>query len=258
MSETTPPPAPDTTAPTVPAAPPPAAKGRSTAGRLLVGCGVFGLVSAVLCCGCSGVLAAMFPSMARSFLFEDHPLPGPTTEPDPAAYAAAAARSCAAFAAGEEATVEPIDLARGLLGAGDSGVDVLRITAEGPQATLDLSVPNTDAPDLWLNVHTRGRFGVDHGWFTTLRIDELVLSGHDLAPYLSGQDLAASANQSLANERASDPDLGPVLDSVSLFEVREGKFAVKLTPDGLARSVLCDGMAMPGISPPDAGLPGLE
>jgi len=258
MSETTPPPPPEQTAPTVPAAPPPVAKGGSTAGRALVGCGVFGLVSAVLCCGCSGVLAAMFPSMAQSWLFEDHPLPGPTTEANPAAYAAAAKQACDAFAAGEETAVEPVEFARALLGAGDSGISVLRITADGPQATMDLSWATPDAPDLWLNVHTRGTFGMDHGWFTALRVDEFVLSGHDLGPYLSGQDLTPNANQSLANERAKNPDLGPMLDSVERFEVRGGMFVVKLTPDGLARSVVCDGMAMPGLVPDGGEVPALE
>lgn len=236
-------------------APPP----KSTGGRLLVGCAVFGLASAVLCCGCGGVLSLLLPSMARSWLLEDHPLPGPTTEPDPAASAATALKACTAIAAGQEVQLTPDEVARWVVGDGSAELTVLRIGATGPQASLDLSVATDDNPTLWFNLQMVGSLELDHGWFTSLRTDSIVISGHDLSAYVAGQELAVQANQSLANQRAGNPDVGPALDSVEHVAIADGAFVVKLAPDGLAKQALCDALSLDSLIPQDAGMPaGLE
>lgn len=238
-----------------PASPPP----KSTGGRLLVGCAVFGVVSAVLCCGCGGALSLLLPGMARSWLLEDHPLPGPTTEPDAAASAATALQACTAFAAGQEVHLTPDEVARWVVGDGSADLTVLRIGATGPQASLDLSVATDDSPTLWFNLQMVGSLELDHGWFTSLRTDSIVISGHDLSAYVAGQDLAVQANQSLANQRAGNPDVGPALDSVEHVAIADGAFVIKLTPDGLAKQALCDALPLDSLIPQDAGLPtGLE
>ncbi len=246
-----------------PAAAPPAVHPpptKSNAGKLLLGCGVFGLASAVICCGCSGVLVAMMPSLAGNWILQDHPLPGPTTKPDPAASAATMVKACTAFAAGEQVSLTPEELSRAALGSGSPSITVLEVGADGDTARLALSVEVDDEGGAarWFNLQMAGTFAVDHGWFTSLRTDTVQVADHDLSPYLRGQDLAVQANQSLANQRIQNPDIGDALDSVEHMEVKDGNFLVKLAPNGAAMFMVCDPTALNALVPEVPEVPAIE
>lgn len=212
----------------------------SAAPKVLAGCAVVGVLSTILCCCGGGALLHYAPEMMLSYFLEDHPLPGATTAAMPAVAAATRAQACASLAAGEQVSLSPDDLAVLALGSGGLDITVLRVTATGDRAALDLSVPNGDAPPRYFNLHTKGAFTLEKGWFTDMKLDEFVLSGHDWSSYVAAQQLATNANQSLANERAKNPDLGAVLDSVEHMAVEDGHFTARLRPDGEAKRLVCD------------------
>ena len=212
----------------------------SAAGKILIGCGLVGVLSALLCCCGGGALITFAPNMMLSYFLEDQPLPGATTAAMPLVAASAKERACTALAAGEQITLSPDDVSVMALGGGSPDVAVLRIGAEGDRATMDFSLANAEEPPRYFNLHTRGAFKIEKGWFTDLKLDEFILSGHDWSAFVAGQQMATNANQSLANERAQNPDLGAVLDSTEYVAVEGGAFAVRLQPDGAAKRLLCD------------------
>ncbi len=260
----------DQPAPEVPAAPPipaerteptamdPPKKRRGKAGTLLVGC-CGGLVALTVLCCCGGLVGWHYaPGMAVSYFFEKDPLPGGTTKANPAAALAAKERACTALAAGQEAVVTPDEIAQMVLSGGGDNVTVLRVGASGDRATLDFSFPDTDEPPTYFNLHLKGGGVMDKGWFTALKIDEVVVSGHDWSSAVAGQELSTSANQSLANERSQHEEFGPFLDSTEHLAIRDGAFAAKLAPDGEAKHLLCDSPALQELVPPELTTPGLE
>ncbi len=102
-------------------------------------------------------------------------------------------------------------------------------------ATLDLSMDLSEgaAEPKWLNVHAAGSFELRDGWFTGLRLDELDVSGWELAAWTDPGVLVERANAELANIRARDPDLAARLDTIERMAVDGDAVVVKIAPEGL-------------------------
>lgn len=210
-------------------------KGR---GWLLKGLGCMGLLAAICCCG-GFVGLAYFPEMMLAYVLADAPLAGPTTEAKPVLGALERTAACLALATTGEATLSPDAVARLMVGEGSARVPVLRLAAAGDEATLELSVATEDAPPRYFNLQVKAAFELNQGWFTDLRASRLVVRDHDWSTYLSGDQLSAQANQSLANQRAKDEDLVELLDGIQTLRVQDGQFVVRLQPESVAMRRLC-------------------
>lgn len=222
------------------------AERRSGCARWLLGC--FGLlaVSTVLCC-CGGFITLrFFPMVFLSFLVEDQPLAGAVPEPAPVATKLERALQCVSLVTTGSARISPEAMTRILVREREPKLRVLQLGAEGDEASLDLSVATDETPARYFNLSLQGSFTLEQGWFTDLRFSRAVVSGHDLSRWLVGQQLAQQANQSMANQRSQNPDVGPTLDSIERFTVSDGAFQVSLASGGVAMERLCGDGASTG------------
>ena len=213
-----------------------ASKGK---GWVLKGLGCMAVL-AVLCC-CGGLVSLrFFPDMFLSYLLADTPLTGPTTEAKPVLGALERTAACLSMATTGEARMAPEAVARLLVGEGDPDLAVLRITAAGDEANLELSVGTDDEPPRYFNLQLNAAIAMNEGWFTDLRASRLVVRDHDWSSYLSGTQLSAQANQNLANKRAENDEFAQLLDGVGTLWVEEGLFVISLKPESLAMQKLCN------------------
>lgn len=214
------------------------ASGSSGSGWLLKGLGCLGVL-AVLCC-CGGLVGLrFFPEMLMSFFLEDAPLSVPPTPPQPVRAALERAAACLALTTTGEAKLDPDAVGRMLIGEGDPDVAALFVGASSDQGHLELSLATDDQPPRYFNLQVSAAFTISNGWFTDLRTSRLFVGGHDATPWLSGQQLAAQANQSLANKRAEDPEMGAFMDGIESAKVDLGQLVLRLRPGSPAMEKLC-------------------
>lgn len=210
----------------------------SGGGWLIKGLGCMGLL-AVLCC-CGGIITVrFFPDFLLGYVLADTPLPGPTTEAKPVIGALEQGATCLLLATTGEAPVSPEAVARWLAEDAEADLTVLRVNASGDEAALDLSVATDDSPPRYFNLQLQGSFTMTKGWFTDLRVSRLIVRDHDWSSYMIGQQLTQQGNQSLANERAKNPDLAELLDGVNKLTVQDGSFVIGLERDSMAMQRLC-------------------
>lgn len=112
------------------------------------------------------------------------------------------------------------------------------VTIADGVATIDLSFDLTEpgAQPMWFNLHARGSLTMEKGWCTAASIEELDVSGWELGPMVAGEEaqLVRSLNQSLANQRAEDPEIGDKLDAIERFTVEGDAVVLTVTPEGVA------------------------
>lgn len=208
------------------------------------GCALFGLfgtfgtvgvfvASIVVCCGGGAIVLALIPGWFMDALTDEVPLAVTMPPADPVLAEAARKRVCEDLIAVRPSRVTGAELTALAQDGGPPGASVFLVQTAGDTLTVDLSVPLE--PGQWVNVHGKGGFTMDHGWFTDATFQEAVFSSWDLQPYLVGQK-ATEFNQSLANERAKTPALGPMLDAFDTIAVKGD--AIELTPNAAAAAVV--------------------
>ena len=190
------------------------------------------LVVAVLlmsCCCCGSGIALMFsPQLAISQIVDDHPLPGGV--PGNAASPETRAALREDLRTDGKIAWSPEELLAAMPPPG-STVETLTMAIDGQdRLALDLSLRLDPQTDQYVNVHYLGGFRMEHGWFTHLDCDELLVGGWELGGYLTGQELAQHANRSLADQRVQHPETGAALDGVELATIEGGKVVLELTP----------------------------
>lgn len=203
--------------------------------------GVFGTVgtlaiflgSVVVCCGGGVVVVAMIPTWVMQAVTDEAPLAVTVPPPDPVLAEAARKRVCEDLLAVRPARITGAEITA--LAQEDDAPEgaVFLVQTAGDALTVDVSIPVE--PGQWVNLHGKGGFTMDHGWFTDATFQEAVFSSWDLAPYLVGQQ-ATQFNQSLANERAKSPTLGPMLEAYDSVATKGD--AIELTPNAAVVSML--------------------
>lgn len=193
--------------------------------KSLLGCGVLLVGGVVLCCG-GGVLSTYFASdillwMATS----DQPIEVQATPYDEAKQLETRARLYKALDETGSTTITAEDLNVLVASPGDVRAHV---SMAGEELTFDFSTRLEPDSEQYINVHVRTAFVMEGGWFTHLTISEARLSDWDLGPYVAGQELAMNANQSLAKQRAEDPEMDAIFAATELVAVREGRLEVKM------------------------------
>lgn len=232
------------------------------------GCAAFGLFgtvgtvgivvgSIVVCCGGGAVVLWMIPTWFMEALTDDHPLAIAMPPADPVLAEAARKRVCEDLLATRPARLTGPEL-NAIAQDGPPGTALFLVQAANDVLTVDLSVPLE--PGQWVNVHGKGGFTMEHGWFTDATSTEAVFSSWDVQPYLVGQQ-ATQFNQSLANERAKTPTLGPLLDAFDRVAVKGD--ALELTPNAAAATevTICAPYALTTLDPtlpPVEPLPAVE
>ncbi len=207
-------------------------------GWLLKGLGCMGVLAILCCCG-GFVGIQLFPMMFLSYFLSDTPLPGPTVEPKPVVAALEQGAACALLATVGEARLSPEAVERWVAGKGDPELRVLRVGASGDEGSLELSVATEEQPPRYFNLQLQGAFTMDRGWFTDLRLSRVIVRDHDWSSYVTGMQLAENANQSLANQRAEQPEAAMLLDGIEHLAVEGGSYVIRLQPDSVAMQRLC-------------------
>ncbi|MFH1469939.1 MAG: hypothetical protein ABIO70_36480 [Pseudomonadota bacterium] len=182
------------------------------------------------CCGCAG-LWHFFPDILIAAFTENQPLTAPTVASDPLVEDRLEQR----FAAGGPVVISAEELMQLVDPQGEEQIDAFWLEIH-PDDSVEVTLSvRLDDEDLWFNVHGVGSFELEHGWFTHMAIDDLVAGGWDLGQYMTRQELAQQANQSLANQRAQDPDMAAALDEVEHLWVEGGVLYVELAEGGYER-----------------------
>lgn len=218
------------------------AERRSGCGTWLLGAVVVGSIGVIGCCGCSGVGVLVAPNffiaMAAWMMLEDAPLGPPPVALDAATREAVVAQACGDLWAGRATKLDPTQMA-GVLAFG-AGPEVqhlaIRPTADGWDMALSVQTePGAD----YLNFSGTGAFTMERGWFTDARIDAVSMAGWHFDEYVKGQQLATNMNQSLANQRADNPALGPLLDSFEKISTAGGQLELVPGPGTAEQLEVC-------------------
>ena len=215
----------------------------------LLGCGVFLAGSCVLCCG-GGVLSTFFaPDILLWMATTDHPIDVPATPFDEARQGETRARLYTELDQTGTTTITAEDMNVLLADPGDTRAHVGMV---GDELTFDLTTPVEPGGDQHVNVHVRTAFVMEGGWFTHLTVSEATLSDWDLGKYTAGQELAMNANQSLAQQRAKDPEMDELFAATERMAVADGKLLILMdrakVQDVLSRSPAM--RAAQGVEPP--------
>lgn len=191
---------------------------------------VFLLGFLACCCGCAGIWHFLPEIMVAAFT-EGQPLTAPTVPPDPTI----ADRVQARFEAGGPVTITAEELVQLVDPSSEEQIDAFWIEIHpDDSAEIILSV-GIDDQDKWFNLHSIFSFEMEHGWFTHFTVDDLVAGGWDLGQYMAHQELAQQANQSMANQRAQDPQVAATLDEVEHLWFEDGAMHVTLAEGGWER-----------------------
>ncbi len=205
--------------------------GESKAGRwLLVSAVIMLLLCLGCCCGCAGFWH-LLPDMLVAAFTEELPLEAPTVTPEPRAGERLERR----FLLDEPVRISGQELVQLADPQGDDELHSFWVEF-GPdgRAELVLSVWAEEF-DGYFNLRTVGELELEHGWFTHMSFDELVVSGWDLGQYMAGEELAQHANRSLADQRAQNPEMSMVMDEIERIYVDGDALVVELAPGGYQR-----------------------
>ncbi|GDX78210.1 hypothetical protein LBMAG42_00210 [Deltaproteobacteria bacterium] len=191
----------------------------------LLGCGLVFAGSCVLCCG-GGVLGTYFaPDILLWMATADHPIDVPATAYDEAKQVEVRARLYKELDETGATTITAEDINVLAASSGDTRAHVAMV---GDELTFDLTTPVEPGGDQHINVHLRTAFVMEGGWFTHLTMPEATLSDWDLGQYMVGQELAMNANQSLAQQRAKDPEMDALIAAVERMAVADGTLQIKM------------------------------
>jgi hypothetical protein len=204
--------------------------GSRRSGMVVLGCVGTLVVGSITCCG-GGTVAfvlvlVLAPGLLLRLVEEGQPLQVASVARDPVRIADVQARVDASKAdhtvplriTGEELTMwafpTPVP-----------EVPVLNIAIDAQDnAVMDVSFQPDVTDAHYVNVHLRGTFAMEHGWFTSAAMDQFTISGWDLGPYLVGQDLTAQANKSMADQRAQDPKVDAAMQQIGTLGIHGGAF----------------------------------
>lgn len=206
------------------------AQGRRSLGKWLLFAALALLLgTSAFCCG--GVLMLdRLPGFLFGLVTEEQPLAVAEVPPDDGAEQRLVER----FEAGGPVEITGAELVQLVDSAHDPSLVAFWVGIEDGTATIDASFrpPDDTLPEGYVNLHAVGTMKVEQGWFTHVGVDELTLSTWDLGQYVRGQELAPNANQSLANERAKDPNVALAFDQIERLETEGDHIVIELTPDG--------------------------
>jgi len=199
-----------------------------------IGCVAFIGVGLLCCCGGVGILA-ISPQLLLGLLFEKEPLPVQTWQWSESDVEALEDRLAADMEREQRIALTGEELTQIVL-SGDTGeLEAFRIDIdEQDRAVVDISIRTEDPKPRYMNIHAVGEMTIENGWFTHLVVDEMEFGRFDLGQYIAGQDITDDANNSLAQQRVSDPEVGDNLDKIELLTVRDGQFELVLTEEAVA------------------------
>ncbi len=185
------------------------------------------LLSMACCCGCAGFWHFL-PQMAIAAFTEEGPLKTPVVDPDPGV----GERLERAFQAGGPVRITGEEMVQLVEPWEDEELYALWVDVR-PDDTVDFALSvHFDDIDRYLNLQMKGGFELEHGWFTDFTMEELQLGPWDIGQYTKGQQLADQANQSMANQRAQDPQVARSLDQIERVWIEDGAIWIELADGG--------------------------
>lgn len=208
-------------------------EGKGTNKLFMFGCIAFIALGLLSCCG-GGVLLLVSPQLLIGLVLEKEPLPVEVWQWSESDVDALEQRLAAEMADDRRIELTGEELTQIVLSGDDDALQAFRIDVdEQDRAVVDVSIRTQDPDPRYVNLHLVGDMTLEQGWLTLLVVDELEIGKFDLGQYIAGQDITDDANQSLAQQRVQDPEIGESLDMIQLLTIEDGRFVLELTEDGV-------------------------
>ncbi len=208
-------------------------EGKGTNKLFMFGCIAFIALGLLSCCG-GGVLLLVSPQLLVGLVLEKEPLPVEVWQWSESDVDALEQRLAAEMADDRRIELTGEELTQIVLSGDDDALQAFRIDVdEQDRAVVDVSIRTQDPDPRYVNLHLVGDMTLEQGWLTLLVVDELEIGKFDLGQYIAGQDITDDANQSLAQQRVQDPEIGEALDMIELLTIEDGHFVLALTEDGV-------------------------
>ena len=191
------------------------------------------LLAAMVCCCGGGILLYLSPSLVLAWFVDDAPLDLPAVASNPGISQEVAQR-LASDGAVRLSARELMELADP---ANTRELEAFQVILADDHFDVAMSFVADEDNDGFVNLRAGGELTMEQGWFTHLSFDTLTVGPLDLGQYIPGQELAADANRSLADQRAEKADVGAMLDEIERLEVTGGALELTLAPGAFERIV---------------------
>jgi len=192
------------------------------------------LLCVVVCCGGGALLFVAGPGMLAGLVVSDEPLDVQTIKWDEARVEVLAERVAQDAADDRSIELTAEELTQFVLSEADEAIVAFRIDIDdSDRAVFDLSIqPDLSQPQ-YINLHAVSGFTIEDAWFTHFQVDELAVGRFDVGKYVAGQELKDNVNQSLAQQRVQDPDIGKTFDMIEYLGIEEDRFVLTLSEEAL-------------------------
>lgn len=192
------------------------------------------LLCVVVCCGGGALLFIAGPGMLAGLVVSDEPLDVQTVKWDEERVDQLAER--VNRDATDDRTIELSggELTQFVLSEAEEELVAFRIDIDDQdRASFDVSLQPDMSQPQYINLHAVAGFAIEDGWFTHFQVDELQVGKFDVGKYVAGQELKDNVNQSLAQQRVQDPDVGKTFDMLEYLGIEDGQFVLTLSEEGL-------------------------
>ena len=210
-------------------------KGRTL--TIVVGClALLALLTCFACCGGIAAVVLVGPGILVGLVVSDEPLPVQTVEWDEARVEQLEQRLAEQLATDRTLRLTGEEMTQLVISGDEDELVAFRIEVDAQdRAVLDLSLQLDPAQPQYVNFHAVGDFTIEDGWFTQCQFEELDVGKFDVGKYVAGQELEDDVNQSLAQQRASDPQVAEMFDMVEYLGIDDGALVLTLTEEGVQK-----------------------
>lgn len=210
-------------------------KKKSNKLTVILGClGLLILLSLLACCGGGAALFLVGPGLLVGLVVSDEPLPVQVVKWDEGRVEMLEDQLAAEMLSDRTIELTGDELTQLVISEDTGQMVAFRIDIDDQErGVLDMSVQLDPSQPQYFNMHTVGDFEIEDGWFTDFTVDTLDIGKFDIGQYVAGQQLKDNVNQSLAQQRVQDPEVGKAFDMIELLTIENGQFVLTLSDEGV-------------------------
>ncbi len=204
---------------------------------VILGClGLLILLSLLACCGGGAALFLFGPGLLVGLVVSDEPLPVQVVKWDEGRVEMLEDQLATQMLTDRTIELTGDELTQLVISEDTGQMVAFRIDIDDQgRGVMDVSLQLEPSQPQYLNLHTVGDFEIEDGWFTDFTVDTLDIGKFDVGQYVAGQQLKDNVNQSLAQQRVQDPEVGQAFDMIELLTIENGQFVLTLTDEGVAQ-----------------------
>jgi hypothetical protein len=204
---------------------------------VILGClGLLILLSLLACCGGGAALFLVGPGLLVGLVVSDEPLPVQVVKWDEGRVEMFEDQLATEMLSDRTIELTGDELTQLVISEDTGQLVAFRIDIDDQErGVLDMSVQLDPSQPQYFNMHAVGDFEIEDGWFTEFTVDTLDIGKFDIGQYVAGQQLKDNVNQSLAQQRVQDPEVGQAFDMIELLTIEDGQFVLTLTDEGVTQ-----------------------